>query len=368
MLTDLKVKVGPQFYRYHEGALASVPSLFKEYHAQRILVVHGTVSFEKAQPFLPFLADSEYQFFYHTYTGECSYFGAKQISQQIKEHQIDFLLGVGGGKLADLVGYSAHLNNLNFGLVPTLASNCAPWTPLAVMYQENGAAEGKTEHFFRQAAFLITDPKLLLDAPRDYFVAGLADTLAKWYESETILRQAHLQGEPFLQLAGATAKLSQEAIMRDSKSALAAMDEGKLTPEFVHLSEIVFAVSGLVGGFGDKYARNAAAHAMHDAMSKFLPKSHDYLHGEKVAYGIFYQLALEKRWAIIDALIPFYQELNLPMSLRQMGLYPEEEAVLDAMVQFIDSKEKVHLIPIEISEERLRQGIEELEKYIQNQG
>ena len=30
------------------------------------------------------------------------------------------------------------------------------------------------------------------------------------------------------------------------------------------------------------------------------------------------------------------------------------------MVQFIDSKEKVHLIPIEISEERLRQGIKEL--------
>ena len=56
------------------------------------------------------------------------------------------------------------------------------------------------------------------------------------------------------------------------------------------------------------------------------------------------------------------------MSLRQVGLYPKEEAVLDAMVQFIDSKEKVHLIPIEISEERLRQGIKELEKYIQNQG
>ena len=88
------------------------------------------------------------------------------------------------------------------------------------------------------------------------------------------------KGNPFT-ISGATAKLSQEAIMRDSKAALAAMDEGKLTPEFVHLSEIVFAVSGLVGGFGDKYARNAAAHAMHDAMSKFLPKSHDYLHGEK---------------------------------------------------------------------------------------
>ncbi|MGC3161660.1 oxidoreductase, partial [Enterococcus faecalis] len=49
MFTDLKVKVGPQFYRYHEGALASVPSLFKEYHAQRIMDVHGTESLEKAQ-------------------------------------------------------------------------------------------------------------------------------------------------------------------------------------------------------------------------------------------------------------------------------------------------------------------------------
>ena len=33
MLTDLKVKVGPQFYRYHEGALAHIPELLQEYQA-----------------------------------------------------------------------------------------------------------------------------------------------------------------------------------------------------------------------------------------------------------------------------------------------------------------------------------------------
>ena len=36
-------------------------------------------------------------------------------------------------------------------------------------------------------------------------------------------------------------------------------------------------------------------HAMHDAISKYIPESHRFLHGEK-AYGIFYQLALEGRW------------------------------------------------------------------------
>ena len=106
--------------------------------------------------------------------------------------RIDFIIGVGGGKLTDLVGYAAHLTNTPFGVVPTLASNCAPWTPLAVMYKENGESEGKSEHFLRQAAFLITDPTLVIDAPVSYFIAGLADTLAKWYESETILAQPQL--------------------------------------------------------------------------------------------------------------------------------------------------------------------------------
>lgn len=65
---------------------------------------------------------------------------------------------------------------------------------------------------------------------------------------------------------------------------------------------------------------------------------------------------------------PFLSRAKLAHVVTTNGPLLKEEAVLDAMVQFIDSKEKVHLIPIEISEERLRQGIKELEKYIQNQG
>lgn len=123
---------------------------------------------------------------------------------------------------------------------------------------------------------MITDPTLVIDAPVSYFIAGLADTIAKWYESETILAQPQLQHEPFLQLAGYTAKLCEKAIVSQSKQAIQDMEEQKVTEEFIHLSEIVFAVAGLVGGLGDKYARNAAAHAMHDAISKYLPASHQF--------------------------------------------------------------------------------------------
>lgn len=364
MITDLKVKVGPQFYMYNEGAINFVSKILDEYRVKNILIVHGTVSWKKASPKLEYLKASDYSLYYHQYTGECSYHGANLISEVVKEKNIDFIIGVGGGKLTDLVGYSAHICNLNFGVVPTLASNCAPWTPLSVMYKENGESEGKTEHFLREAAFLITDPTLVIDAPVSYFIAGLADTIAKWYESESILEQEHLKHEPFLMMASYTAKLCEQAIINYSDKAIDDMKNQIISEEFVHLSEIVFGIAGMVGGLGDKYARNAAAHAMHDAMSKYLPESHKYLHGEKVAYGILYQLALENRWKIIDKLLPFYTKLNLPTSLHQMEIFPEDTEEINKIVEFIDSKEKVHLIPITISQEKLKDTIFELEKYM----
>lgn len=73
----------------------------------------------------------------------------------------------------------------------------------------------------------------------------------------------------------------QRRDLNHSAKAIQDMAQRKLTSEFKQLSEIIFAVAGLVGGLGDKYARNAAAHAMHDAISKYIPESHRFLHGEK---------------------------------------------------------------------------------------
>ncbi|MEG0165998.1 iron-containing alcohol dehydrogenase family protein [Anaerorhabdus sp.] len=366
MLNDLKVKVGPEFYQYTEGAIDFVPKILDEFDAKNVLIVHGTISWEKAKPYLTFLENEKYNFTFHKYTGECSYYGTELICDIIKKDKIDFIVGVGGGKLCDLVGFSAHKANVQFGVIPTLPSNCAPWTPLSIMYKETGESEGKSEHFLRQAAFFLTDPRLVIDSPVRFFIAGIADTLAKWYESDLILQQEHLVSEPFLRLARYTALISKDVLMKDGSKAIKDMENKELSEEFTRVSEIIFAVAGLVGGLGDKYARNAAAHAMHDAIAKYLPKSHEYLHGEKVAYGIFFQLALEDKWEVIDELQQFYKQFSLPCSLTEMGLYPLEENDMKNIVTFINSKDKVHLIPIEINEEFIKNRIINLEKHITN--
>lgn len=367
MVDNIRVKVGPQVYRYDEEAIDFIPEMLEEFNAKNILLVHGSVSWEKAQKYFNFLKDERFSFTYHQYTGECSYYGAGLIKDKVEENNIDFIIGVGGGKLTDLVGYSGHITDIPYGVVPTLASNCAPWTPLSVMYKESGESEGKSEHYLRQAAFLLTAPSLVIDSPVRFFKAGIADTLAKWYESDLILNQEELLNIPFLQMAKFTTELCKDVILRDSDKALEDMENGVVSEEFKNVSEIIFGIAGLVGGLGDKYARNAAAHAMHDALGKYLPeKSHKYIHGEIVAYGILYQMALEERWELIDELLPLYKKLDLPSSLREMGMFPMTDDKLDLIVEFIDSKAKVHLIPIDINEDVLEKGIVKLEQYMEN--
>lgn len=364
MLDPIKVKVGPQFYNFSKEAFSFVDQILKERQAKKILIVHGTISWEKAKPYLDFLDNKEYEFIYQQYTGECSYYGTDLLKETIEKEEIDFIIGVGGGKLTDLVGYTASVTNTPFGVIPTLASNCAPWTPLAIMYKENGESEGKSEHFLIQASFFLSHPDLVVDAPVDYFIAGIADTLAKWYESESILAQEEMQEEPFLRLAQAAAKLCMEVLEKDGFKAIDDMKNKVASKEFIRCAEIIFGVAGLVGGFGDKYARNAIAHANHDAISKYLPGSHDYLHGEKVAYGILYQLAVEDKWDTIDGLLDYYAKLNLPNSLTFMNLYPLDDKDMDLIVEFMDGKEKVHLVPIDITKELLKQKLIELEQYV----
>ena len=49
-----------------------------------------------------------------------------------------------------------------------------------------------------------------------------------------------------------------------------------------------------------------------------------------------------------------------------MGIYPEDETVIDDVVRFVDSKAKVHLLPIEINFNYLKEKLLELEEYISN--
>ena len=184
MINDLILKVGPDYYHYAPGAIDDITKLLNDRGVKNVLLLHGGISWEKASPFFEnVLADENINFNLEQYGGECSYAEAERVSKLAKEKKVDFIIGVGGGKMSDLTLLVSAKTKIPFGLVPTLASNCAPWAALSVMYKENGLSEGKTEHQNFNSEFLVTDPNLTITTPKRLFIAGLADTIVKWYES-----------------------------------------------------------------------------------------------------------------------------------------------------------------------------------------
>ena len=78
-------------------------------------------------------------------------------------------------------------------------------------------------------------------------------------------------------------------------------------------------LAGTVGGYAGRYGRMAGAHAIHNGLT-FIAETHHVLHGQKVAYGILVQLALEGRTNDIRELLPLYEALGFPKRLSDLGI------------------------------------------------
>lgn len=230
----------------------------------------------------------------------------------------DCVVGVGGGRVLDTAKGTADLLNVEYVMVPTVLGTCAAYTPLSAVYHPDRTF--KTVDYYEKAALLcLMDLDLLVESPKKYFMGGIGDTLAKWYEAEGITRHYKEELPAMVQVGLNTAKVTQEVLLADSKEALASMDRGEVTEEFVRVADTVVGVAGTVGGFAGEYGRMAGAHAVHNGMS-LVPETQAYEHGVKVAYGVLVQLWASGDKEEVRKLLPFYQENEFPHRLADFGV------------------------------------------------
>lgn len=363
----LIVRTGPQEYECASGVLDTLPDRLASRSIRKILLVHGEASWEKAQPFLgKLLTDRNLIIIEEQYRGENTYKEVSRISELAEKANADAIIGVGGGKLVDTVKYAASIGHFDAIVIPTLASNCAPWTPISVMYTDEGICKG-FDVMSRQTSLVLVEPAIIIDSPIEYFSAGIADTLAKWYESDPILSLPENQSKTALLMARSAALSCRTVILENARQAVEDMKSGNITAAFVQLVETIIFTAGLVGGFGDDYARTTGAHSVHDAITIF-PQTHSFLHGEKVAYGVLVQLALEENWQEIHQLLGFYDSLGLPASLADLDLGQLSEAEIEQTAgETVTQDKTIHALPYETTQSIVLTAILDLEKYVESE-
>lgn len=361
-MKTIHVHAAPSEYILQKGALNLLESKLLERNIKNPLVVHGVKSWEAAKDYWPHMP--EIQTTEYTYSGECSLSEIDQVSNLVISQKYDAIIGVGGGKVLDLVKATGNNTHKPVILIPTLASNCAPWTPLSVLYDDFGAYV-RFDIYPVSTSLLLIEPEILVKAPIDLFIAGIGDTIAKWYEADVQLRTIDNKTVPMM-ISYYAAKQCKDILFDSYQQGVKAVQTGKVNDDFIKAVETIIVYAGMVGGFGDEYGRTTGAHSIHDGLT-VLEETHQALHGSKVAYGILVQLVLEDRFDEIERLKPLYQQLGLPLSLTELGVTKITDEIITRVAEKATVPEQeIHLMPVgEITATRVIEAIKALEKFNQ---
>ncbi len=253
----------------------------------------------------------------HPFGGECSHAEIERVKSAARQHKAQVIVGAGGGKVLDTARAAAADLDLPVVNCPTVASSDAPCSALSVIYTEEGVFH--EYRFYRKNPDLVlVDTQVIAQGPPRLLVAGMGDALATWFEAKTCVEGCvkNMRGGASTQSALALAKLCYETLLEDGTEALRAVQSQVVTPALERLVE----ANTLLSGLGFESSGLAAAHAVHNGLTA-APGTHDYFHGEKVAYGLLVQLVLEgQSRTVLQQVLRFTAEVGLPITLAEIGL------------------------------------------------
>ena len=242
--------------------------------------------------------------------GECSLDETDRIKDLVQKKNGTSVVGFGGGKALDtakIVGHDLHLPIIT---IPTSAATGAASSALSAVYTNAGASRGYIV-FDKSADLVVLDYNLILDSPREYLVFGIADSIAKYYESF-----AYTNGKSdniFTQIALNLSKNIKDYLLEFSQQALLDFTSKNLTEELKNVIKINVVLAPMVGGLGGEGCRACLSHAVNNSFTQ-LPSMHKFLHGEVVGFGNLMQLFLETRKEAkseLTELLKFYSQIGL---------------------------------------------------------
>lgn len=281
------------------------------------------------------------------FSGECSRKEIDRLKDIASEYKAELIIGAGGGKVLDTARAVASELNLPVVNCPTVASSDAPCSALSVVYSDDGEFDSYM-FYKRNPDLVLVDTSVIAKAPVRYLIAGLGDALATMFEAKTVIAAGRKN-----QLGGATtisarvlADACYQILIADSIEAIEAVNNRAVTPALERIVE----ANTLLSGLGFESGGLAIAHSVHNGLTT-LHETHDFLHGEKVAFGLLVQLVAEgKGLDVISPILEYSSEVGLPITLSDIGVNDlDRERLRRVAERTVSEGETAHNEPFEVT-------------------
>ena len=323
--------IGMSDYTVGEDCFDELPGALAEYGATKVAIIGGKRALAAALPGIEAaLAGTGVEVL------ETRVYGTNSTRANIAKvvnspacQKADVLIACGGGKALDTVKTAAiELKKIVF-TVPTICSNCSAATAIAVVYNDDGSLEGYS--YPNRPAHIFINPKIIAEAPAEYFWAGVGDALSKQPEVEYATSAGNLEHTAGLGLA--LAHTCSEPLFTYGVQGLEDVRQDLSSEAVKQIALDIVVNTGYVSNLtnqNDYYYNSSVAHAFYNATCS-IPREGTYLHGEVVSLGVLVLFAYTGDTENLERYAAFNKQMGLPVTLEQVGL---SEADIPALCEY----------------------------------
>ena len=338
IVLDSAIKFGAGRYRQEKGLLEKCGKEIARFSKKAFLVA-GPRAFDAVkEKLLPSLEAAGVDYTTELYTGVCSFEAAREFADKCLEAGCDEVVGIGGGKIMDFSKAVAETAGLGTVNIPTSIATCAAFTTMSVMYTPEGAKK-TCWRFEHEIDAVLVDLDVIAKCPIRYAAAGILDAMAKKIEIQNGKPKMYLtENKIDLFSAYKMAEYTYEVLEEFGPQAIEDIRKQKVTKAVADITFINIAVTGVIANITKSFSQSALGHMMYDGVrTHFTQEAKGALHGEIVAVALFTQLYYNRLSEDKEALKLFMKGMDMPLSLKELGVEPTEKNLDTLEAYLIDS-------------------------------